>query len=272
MRIFLGPAGNCILEKGERTADSIRNLAKLNLNAQEIEFVRGTYMKREEAKSIGELAKNLGIELSVHAPYYINLASEDAKKRKESIQRILGSAEIGHHLGARNIVFHPAYFGKLDKEEVYQIAKGTILGMMETIRKNGWNVALAPETTGKHSALGSLDETIRMAKETGCSFNVDFAHLYARNGGRIDYAEVLDKIEDSLRPKHVQCHFSNISYTSKGERNHEVLNHHPPFAPLAKEILRRRMDFTLICESPITWKDSLKMRDALVKEGYEWKK
>lgn len=272
MKIFLGPAGNCILSKGEKTYDSLKNLAKLGLSAQEIEFVRGVYMGKEEARKVGDLAKKLGIRLSVHSPYYVNLASEDEKKRRESMQRIMDSAEIGHWLGAREIVFHPAYFGKMDKEKVFQITRDHIIGMMETISKNGWNVVLSPETTGKHSALGSLDETIRLVKETGCSFNIDFAHLYARNGGRIDYKEVLDRIHGQLKPKHIQCHFSNISWTSKGERNHEVLDHHPPFGPLAKEILRRRLDFTIISESPITWKDSLKMRGILEEEGYEWKR
>jgi deoxyribonuclease-4 len=272
MKLFLGPAGNCILARGEKTSDSLKNLARLGLNAQEIEFVRGVYMGKNEAKSIGGLAKKLGIRLSVHAPYYINLASEDAKKQLESRQRILASAEIGHHLGAREIVFHPAYFGKFDREKVFQITKEHILDMRETLRKKEWDVVLSPETTGKHSALGSLDEIIRLVKETGCGFTIDFAHLYARNGGRIEYKDVLDKLHSQLKPKHMHCHFSNISWTSKGERNHEILDHRPPFGPLAKELLRRRTDCTLISESPITWKDALKMKAILEREGYTWKK
>lgn len=268
MIIKLGPAGNCILGKGEKTLDSIKNLKKIGLNAQEIEFVRGTYMGNEEAKKVGELAKKLDIELSVHSSYYINLASEDPKKQKESKIRILDSAERGHYLGAREIVFHPSYFGKGDKEKVFQTTKDHILDMMETIKKNGWNCTISPETTGKHSALGSLDETIRLVKETGCSFNIDFAHLYARNYGKIDYKEILDKIQKELKPKHIQCHFSNISYTSKGERNHEVMNSHPPFEPLAKEILERKLNITIISESPVTWRDSLKMKSIFEKLGY----
>ncbi len=142
--------------------------------------------------------------------------------------------------------------------------------MQETIRKKGWNVRLSPETTGKHSALGSLDETIRLVKETGCSFNIDFAHLYARNYGKIDYGEVLGRIQKELKPRHVQCHFSNISYTSKGERNHEVMDHHPPFEPLAKEILARKLDITIISESPVTWRDSLRMRQIFERLGYKF--
>ncbi|MEM5812334.1 MAG: TIM barrel protein, partial [Candidatus Aenigmatarchaeota archaeon] len=203
-------------------------------------------------------------------PYYINLASEDAKKQKESVQRIMDSAERGHYLGAKEIVFHPAYFGKEDKERVYRTVKNHIIDMMDKIEKNSWNVRLSPETTGKHSALGNLEEIIRLAKETGCSFNIDFAHLYARNYGKIDYKEILDKIERELKPKHIQCHFSNISFTSKGERNHENMNSHPPFEPLAREILKRRIDFTIISESPVTWKDSLKMKGIFERLGYNF--
>jgi deoxyribonuclease-4 len=266
MDIRLGPAGS----PTKSTLDGIMEVRRLGLHAMEVEFVRGVKMGNQLAKECGAEAKKLGIELSVHAPYYINLASEDTKKQKESVQRILDSCERGHHLGAREIVFHPAYFGKNDKEKVYQITKGHILDMMETIEKKGWDVALSPETTGKHSALGSLDETIRLAKETKCSFNIDFAHLYARNYGKIDYREILDRVQSELMPKHLQCHFSNISYTAKGERSHENLNSHPPFEPLAKEILKRKLDVTIICESPVTWRDSLKMRGIFERLGHKF--
>ena len=266
MNIKLGPAGS----PAKSTLEGIREVKKLGLQSLEVEFVRGVHMGIPLAKECGAESKRLGIELSVHAPYYINLASEEPKKQKESVQRILDSCERGHHLGAREIVFHPSYFGKGDKEKVYQTTKEHIIDMMETIRNKGWNCTLSPETTGKHSALGSLEETIRLVKETKCSFNIDFAHLYARNYGKIDYKEVLDKLQSELKPRHIQCHFSNISYTSKGERNHEILDHHPPFEPLAKEILERKLNVTIISESPVTWKDSLKMRNVFEKLGYKF--
>jgi len=264
--IRLGPAGST----GKGTLEGIREVKRLGLQAMEVEFVRGVKMGIGLAKECGNEARKLGMELSVHAPYYINLASEDQKKQKESMQRILDSAERGYHLGAREIVFHPAYFGKGDKEKVFQTAKNHILDMQDVIGKKGWDgVRLSPETTGKHSALGSLDETIRLAKETGCSFNIDFAHLYARNYGKIDYREILDKIQ-TLGSKHIQCHFSGISFTTKGERNHEVMGSNPPFEPLAEEILKRKLNATIISESPVTWQDSLKMKGIFERLGHEF--
>jgi deoxyribonuclease-4 len=141
--------------------------------------------------------------------------------------------------------------------------------MMRTIDKNKWDVFLAPETTGKHSALGSLDETLRLVKETGCKFTTDPAHLYARNYGKIDFGEVLDKLEKTGH-NHFHFHFSGISFTAKGERNHEILDHNPDFRPFAREVLDRGLDVTVVSESPITWKDSLKMKAILEGMGHRF--
>lgn len=267
-KISLGPAGSG--GYAESTIEGVARLKGLGLQTLEIEFVRGVAMGNELAKQIGAEAKKHGIELSVHAPYFINLASKEKKKADESKKRILDSCERLHYMGGGPVVFHPAYFGGMEKEKVFQTTREAIAEMLDIIKKSKWdNVQLAPETTGKHSALGSLDETIRLAKETGCSLCVDFAHIYARNYGKIDYAEVLGKLKP-LKPSHIHAHFSGIEYTSKGERNHLVMDHSPDFRPLAKEILARNLDITIISESPITFQDSLKMRRIFEGMGYKF--
>lgn len=265
MIIKLGPAGS----PAASTLEGIKVVSDLGLQVMEVEFVRGVRMSNELAKQVGQEAKKYNISLSTHAPYYINLASEEKKKILESKQRILDSCERSHHMGSKHVVFHPAYFGKLSKEECFQITKEQILDMLDTIKKSKWNVLLSPETTGKHSALGSLDETIRLAQETKCSICLDPAHLFARNNGKIDFAEVFDKLEQ-LKLKHLHCHFSGITYTSKGERAHSILDHSPNFKEFAKEILKRKIDCTIICESPITWRDSLKMKKIFEQLGHKF--
>jgi deoxyribonuclease-4 len=265
-KVQLGPAGSGGYSVS--TIEGVTKLKELGLQTLEVEFVHGVTMKNELARQIGAEAKRCGVQLSVHAPYFINLASKDAKKAEESKKRILTSCERLHYMGGGPVVFHPAYFSDMDKEKVFQTTSEAIDEMLEHIQKNGWsNVKLAPETTGKHSALGSLDETIRLTKETGCSLCVDFAHLYARNYGKIDYADVFDKLKP-LKLPHIHSHFSGIEYTAKGEKNHLVMDHNPPFEPLAKEILKRGLDITIICESPITYQDSQKMRKVFEGLGY----
>ena len=267
MEIYLGPAGS----PARSTLEGLEEVKRLGLRAMEVQFTHGMNMGVPLAKQIGEENRKQKVRLSVHAPYYINLSSDEKVKQKASIKRILDSCERGHHMGAKEIVFHPAYFGKNDKEDVYQTTKEHIQEMMRVIRKKKWNVLLAPETTGKHSALGSLEETIRLSKETGCSLCVDFAHIYARNQGKIDYIEILSKLKP-LKPKHLHCHFSGINYTEKGEQSHRVLDHCPDFRPLAKALLKQKWlpSVSIISESPITWKDSLKMKEILEKGGHRF--
>ena len=81
------------------------------------------------AKRVGAEAKKQGIKLSVHAPYYINLASKEKIKIQQSKKRILDSCERMHHMGGGPVVFHPSYFGGQDREKVFQITKEAILNI-----------------------------------------------------------------------------------------------------------------------------------------------
>lgn len=269
IEIRLGPAGSG--GYADSTLEGVQRLPGLGLGALEVEFVRGVGMGIPLARQVGAEAKKQGIELSVHAPYYINLASKEKMKIEESKKRILDSCERMHYMGEGPVVFHPSYFGGQERERVFQITREAILDMMETIKKNKWNCRLAPETTGKHSALGSLEETIRLVKETGCFLCIDPAHLYARGYGKLDFREMFNKLKP-LKERRFHFHFSGIEYTSKGERNHLVLDHNPDFREFARELLKQRWleSATIISESPITWRDSLKMKKILEDMGYRF--
>ncbi len=252
--IKLGPAG-----VGGEIMSGLKAIRDMGLQAVEIEFTHGVRMSNEKAKKAAALGKSLGLELSVHAPYYINLASEDPDKAKASRQRILDSCERGHHLGAGYIVFHPGFYMGRDNSLVYSIIKKEIMALMALIKKKRYHVVLAPETTGKSSQFGDLDELLRLRKETGCGLCVDFAHLFARHQGKADFGKILDRLKGI---RHIHSHFSGIEFTQKGEKRHIPMSKRF-FRPLAKEILRRGTDITIISESPLTWKDSLKMREVI---------
>jgi deoxyribonuclease-4 len=248
MKIKFGPAGT-----GGNSIEGVKRAEKLGLDAVEIEFVYGVKMKNSLAKKIGKLAKELKIDLSVHAPYYINLASKEKHKITASMKRILDSCERAHHLGARYVVFHAGFYQGRDKEEVYEQIKEAILKLMELIKEKGWKAKLAPETTGKKSQFGDLDELLRLKKETGCHLCVDFAHLLARDG-KIDYDEVFKKLKGV---KHIHAHFSGIEYTAKGEKRH-ILTPAAKLKELIKYIKKYKVDITVINESPDSVGDSLK--------------
>ncbi|MCL6500577.1 MAG: TIM barrel protein [Candidatus Pacearchaeota archaeon] len=254
-QVRFGPSG---IGSVKEALNNLQFYKKQGISAAEVEFTYGVYIKNNsDAELIGKEAKKLDIALSIHAPYYINLASEDKKIRESSKNRILECCERGHYFGTKErptpIVFHAAYYGKYTREECYEIVKQSILEMQQIIKKKKWQVFLAPETTGKASQFGSLDELLKLAKETGCSFCVDFAHLEAREQ-KIDYKEIFDKLK---KLKHVQAHFSGIEYTSKGERRHKVTTE-SKLKELLRWIKKYNLSITIINESPAPYTDSLK--------------
>ena len=146
MKVKFGPAG-----AGTSSVEGLGEVAKLGLDAVEVPFTYGVRMSNKTAKEVGKAAKKVKLNLSIHAPYYINLASEEKEKITASMKRILDSCERAHHMGAKYVVFHAAFYGKREHEEVYEMVKWAVEKMHETIEEQGWKVKLAPETTGKGS-------------------------------------------------------------------------------------------------------------------------
>lgn len=135
--------------------------------------------------------------------------------------------------------------------------------MQKSIARKGWQVTLCPETTGKPSQFGSLEELLRLRQQTGCGITVDFSHLYARQQGEIDYAKILTKL-----PKTFHAHFSGIEYGAKGERKH-IRTTKTFFEPLARALIKRQANITIINESPKPYEDAIMMKKLIKKLEFE---
>jgi len=248
--IKIGPAGS----SGLGNLRGLQKVGRMKLDCMEVAFTYGVRMKPEEAEAVGGLARKKGIMLSIHAPYYINLAADDPAKLAASKDRILASCRMAAIMGARNVVFHAGFYqGHAAGRTFARIAKA-IEKLQAVVQKNHWTVALCPETTGKPAQFGSLDECLLLARETGCEFTVDFSHLLARAGGRLDYGEVLDRL-----PRRFHAHFSGIEFGPKGERKH-LKTTREFFLPLAEALVGRSLDVTLINESPQPYQDAAMMK------------
>jgi deoxyribonuclease-4 len=261
-KILIGPAGT-----GGAELENFEKLAKLGLDAVEIEFTYGIWMKKEQAEAIGGLNKKLNLRLSIHAPYFINLNSSEKQKIGASRARILKSCEIGHYLADRsnkkvNIIFHPGFYQKDSKEITYEHIKEQILKIQEEIKEKGWNVNLCPETTGKSSQFGDLDEIIQLMKDTKCHICVDFSHLKARYNGKIDYEVIMKKLAPISQKERIHAHFSGIEYTEKGERRHIPIVE-KEVKDLFSHLKKHNIELTIICEAPSPLEDALKMKKLL---------
>ncbi|MBN2110120.1 MAG: TIM barrel protein [Methanosarcinaceae archaeon] len=264
-KLFFGTAGTPRSSKKRNSAVGIERVRELGLGCMELEFVRGVKMGEDTARQISEKAANEGVLLSVHGPYYINLNSAEPEKIDASIERIYRSAKIGSICGARNIVFHPAYYHKDSSEKVYKRVYGILKQLTGRLADENIDVILRPETMGKATQFGSLEENVRLGADIDNVLPcIDFAHLHARGGQMNSYEEfafVLGTVESELGMEgldDMHMHVSGIEYGEKGEKNHLNLEDSDlEYAELMRALKDFRVSGLLICESPDNDGDAL---------------
>jgi deoxyribonuclease IV len=242
MAIKFGPSG---IGPTKEAIKKLQLYKSLNLQACEIAFTYGIYIKENDTKEIKNEAEKLGITLSIHAPYYINLNSKEKEKIEASKKRILNCAKIGHQLGAKTITFHAGFYAGIQAEQTYQNIKNQIIELQEEIKINKWDIKLCPEIMGKKNVFGSIDEISKLAKETKCSFTIDFAHILSRYNQH-KFKEVIE----SFPQKNWLCHFSGIEYSvEKGERKHKKTLS-TEWQNLLRNLKNLDKNITIISESP----------------------
>jgi deoxyribonuclease-4 len=259
-----GPAGNSerFYEEGHKaTVEAPAWVAAQGLNAFEYSAGRGVSLSEATARAIGEEAKAHGVALSLHAPYYINCATPDPEKREKTLGYLLASARACHHLGGERVVFHVGAPVGRPRAEANRRAADTVLealAQMETLGLG--HIRLCPETMGKASQLGSLEEVLDLCLLDERLIPVlDFGHLHARDLGALntqaDFRAVLDKLIAALgteRARHFHAHFSRIAYMDKGEKRHMRFSdpgYGPDFALLAPLLPEYNLEPVIICES-----------------------
>ena len=264
-----GPAGACersAAEKIKSTEKLIEWIAANGLTAFEYQCGRGVMVKEPKARLFKQKAEENGIKLSIHAPYFISLASPEEEKRLNSIRYIFESAQAADWMGADRIVVHPGGLGKKSREEATALAKETLAAAQRHLDEQGLgHIHICPEVMGKINQLGNLTEVLDF-----CTLDerilpcVDFGHLNSRLQGQMDYGKALDEIENTLgidRLRHMHIHFSKIEYTAGGEKKHLTFAdemYGPRFEPLMEELVKRDMSPTVICESAGTQTDDAK--------------
>lgn len=234
-------------------------LKELNLDGMELEFVHGVRMSSETRELVNKKREGGNLILTAHAPFYINLNSPEEEKIEASVQRIIETGVAAKDTGAFSITFHAAFYMKQDKEEVYQKIKSKVRLISELFIKEGINVWIRPETTGKGTQWGDLDEIIRLSNEfenvLPC---VDFSHLHARTAGKFntidEFKLILDKMGSEIGSyalENFHGHLAGIDYGDKGEKKHLILEESDMnYKDLMKVLKEYNVKGALVCESP----------------------
>ena len=270
---LFGPGGNSesFQLTGKKTIDAPAWLCEVGLDAYEYEASRGVMASDSALAAIGSAAKEAGIYMSVHAPYFISLSGVVPETRYKSISYIADSLRAAHLLGADTIVVHTGSAAKITREDAMRLAADTLFYALEELDPKEAVIGL--ETMGKINQLGTLEEVIALCRmDPRLQPVVDFGHLNARAcGGQFmtadDYRRVFDDIACALgdaSARNLHCHFSKIEWTNAGEKRHLTFEDRifgPLFEPLMEALYKEKLTPTIICESAGTQsEDALAMK------------
>ena len=243
-------------------------LKEMDLDGMELEFVHGVRMNDSNRDFVKEMSKDFVI--TAHGPFYINLNSQEEEKIDASLQRIIDTAYVAKQAGAFSITYHAAFYMGKEKETVYNQVKTQTRRILDILENENIDVWIRPETTGKATQWGDLDEIIRLSKEfeqvLPC---VDFSHLHARSVGEYntydEFSKILEKMGKEIGQyalENFHGHLAGIEYTSKGEKQHLNLeNSDMNYKDLIKAMKEFSVKGALVCESPNIEDDCKLLKD-----------
>ncbi|PKK85829.1 MAG: AP endonuclease [Thermoplasmata archaeon HGW-Thermoplasmata-1] len=260
--IRIGPAGIPLSCKGRTNKDGLIYTRSLGLNTMEVQFVRGLHvMDEDDAEELGRLAKEYDVELHVHAPYYTNLAGDEANIEM-SFDKIMSAAMLANLMGAKVIAVHPGYYGELSKKEAMERVVANVRELRDMFKSEGFSVKLGIETMGKQKVFGSIDEVVEVCRRVNDVVPVlDFGHIHARGNGSLktkeDFNEIFQKVAGLGRDAYL-LHVTGVLYRNGNEYHHlPIKKGDMKIEPLLEVILENNYNVSLISESPILEHDAV---------------
>ena len=246
-------AGTPLRAKGYE--EGFKVLDEMGLDGLELEFVRGVRISDSGREAVVSAKK----VITAHAPFYVNLNSREEEKIEASVQRIIETAQTANELGGFSITFHAGFYLGQEAELVYKQIESQIKIITDTLDKFGNKIWIRPETTGKATQWGDLDEIVRLSKDfervLPC---VDFSHLHARYNGISntydEFCAIFEKIGTEIGAyalENFHAHIAGIEYGPKGEKKHLNLEESDfNYKDLLKAFKIFDVKGAVVCESP----------------------
>ncbi|MFG1482444.1 TIM barrel protein [Halobacteriovorax sp. HFRX-2_2] len=269
-KLLFGTAGvpNSTVKKNN-PVEGVKRIHELGLDCMQLEFAHGVRMKEEVSSNLRKVSYELGVPLTSHGPYYINLNAREQDKIDSSVERIIQTAKISDLCGAESMTFHAAFYMKDSPYDVFDLVEKSMNVIEERLSRLDIEIELRPELTGKTSQFGSLEELISLTKNVdSCRPCMDFSHLYARTNqynSEEEFDEVIAKLKEELGEesvKNMHIHISGISTNSKGDLKHLNLEKSDfNWKDLLKSLKKNGCGGYMICNSPNLEDDALMLKN-----------
>src|SRR3954466_12048565 len=253
--LHFGPAR---VPSRESPEQAVELLQERGFTACEIDFEGKFWMDYPWALRFGELARDAGIVLSVHAPIAGFMGhAERGKKLNMAVGMLDHSAGIAKAAGAEVVVFHPGFLLGRTREDARDSVCEQLGELRARLEKKDRAVPFGVEVMGRVRELGSADDVIDISRRCGWVRPVlDFAHMHATSDGGFTsvgpFAEVLAKADAVLEPgAPFHIHFSDIQFANRNETKHLRYGEGTLRAdPLGEALPRFERPATVISESP----------------------
>jgi deoxyribonuclease-4 len=253
--IRVGPARVPSRESPEAAIDL---LLERGYSACEIDFEGKFWMDYDWAGRFGELARDNGVVLSVHAPIAGFMGhAERGKKLNMATGMLDHSAGIAKAAGAELVVFHPGFLLNRTREEALDSVVEQLGELRSRLEGKDRAVPFGVEVMGRVREIGSIDDVLEISRRCGWVRPViDFAHMHATSDGAFTdsamFVEVLEQADDVLEPgAPFHIHFSDIAFANRNETKHLPYGEGTLRAePLAEALAPFARTATLISESP----------------------
>jgi deoxyribonuclease-4 len=247
------------------TEAGVRRARELGLDCLEMAWVNGIRMGEEAAERISRAARECDVDLTAHAPYYVNLCGSAAVVRR-SLERLKLTARLGSRCGAKSFCFHAGFYGRTPPEEARQRVEEALGTVCLDLEAERLEIDVRPELTGRRSQLGSLSEVLSWCSRVpGVRPCIDFAHQFARTGGGFnrysEFTALLVQVRERLGAgslKRLHIHVSGIEYGAHGEIRHVPLRQSKfRYRELLRALRDLRVSGWVVCESPAREEDAL---------------
>ncbi|EQB71538.1 MAG: hypothetical protein AMDU4_FER2C00184G0011 [Ferroplasma sp. Type II] len=213
----------------------------------------------DELKEGGEIAKELDIDISMHAPYYMDLLN-GGEMAEKSINHLRWSLLIGRAMGAKRVVTHTGFYTK-KKSESLKKALEIYSGIAEEFSHKSGYPYIGVESSGKKDLFGTQKELFYLAERIpDIEPILNFPHIHSINNGSLIDAKNFEDVMNAFSKYakyDLYTEFGGVDYENGNELKITAIKHGDlKFETLAEVVSTNDRDMDIISMSPLLEHDA----------------